>query len=182
MKHKILFAFLDNKVKMVCAEGPEYYKGAESIITLDPSTNTISKNESMDGDIINYSYNAGFLASATITADDYSQLYTWNKENLTTVKDIYKDKLDGLLTITYSDIDNNTNIDFAWFMYTDGLDPVAFAQFIKNISKKIPNSMIFTQDGETDEVKFSISLDDQGRPVKMVRAGDEKTYTFEYYD
>ena len=42
--------------------------------------------------------------------------------------------------------------------------------------------MIFTQAGETDEVKFSISLDDQGRPVKMVRAGEEKIYTFEYYD
>lgn len=170
------FIYADNTVKMVTNDG------AESIITLDPSTNAIVKVESSyDEDVYttNYSYKGGFLAS--MGDEEFSETYTWSNNNLTTIQEIYDGEIDETFAVAYSDIDNNTNIDFTIWLIDE--DPTALQQFITNVSKKIPSSYTITEDGgdgDTYKVEVTTSLDEKGRPAKMTFNGE--TYTFEYYD
>lgn len=167
----------DNSIKMVGDEE------CETIITLDPSTKTISKIENVYDDVVyttNYTFKNSFLASTNFLAYktwecEDSDLYTWSNNNLTEIKKMYEGEVEKSITIAYSDIDNNTNIDIIlWMMNSDF---VIMSHFIKNISTKIPSSIKIN---DWDELPISTSLDEKGRPTKMTFNGE--TYTFEYYD
>ncbi len=164
----------DNSIKMVNND-----EEGESILTLDPSTKNLLKVDSKYGEDVfttNYSYKGVFLAS--MGDEEYFETYTWSNNNLTKIEEIYDGDVEGTVTVAYSDIDNNTNLDFTIWLIDE--DPTALQQFITNISKKIPSTFTITEDGETEEVKISTSLDDKGRVAKMII--EDKTYTFEYYD
>ncbi len=149
-----------------------------AVITMDASNNVISKIESSFYDEEEYEwykdseifeFEAGKLSSIMYRDEHYfySTILGWENNNIT----LY----DGDEQFIYSDVKNNTNIDFAlwleeeYFIYT--------SQFMKNISNNIPSSYKSSYSGVA---VITTTLDEKGRPSKMVFDGD--TYTFEYYD
>lgn len=158
--------------------------GSEGVVTMDATENVISKEEgtNSDGDTYKgtYSFIDGYLSKESWSENSYDT-YTWLSGNLTSSKSTYVfDDGDGkeeLVTkIEYSDIENNTNIDlYLWL--DNGFDYAHTIQFMKNVSKNIPSSV---KSGAGAPVVISTTLDEKGRPSKMVYDGT--TYTFEYYD
>lgn len=160
----------------------KFVDGGEGVITMDVTENVISKQEgtNSDGDRYEgtYSFVDGYLSKESWGENSYDT-YTWLNGNLTSTKDTYMyndGKEEYITTIAYSDIENNTNIDF--YLWLDGgADPTYTIQFMKNVSKNVPSS-VKSENGTP--VVISTTLDEKGRPVKMVY--DDATYTFEYYD
>ncbi|MBO7053867.1 MAG: hypothetical protein J6W37_00600 [Bacteroidales bacterium] len=157
------------------------FDGEEEVITLDATENVISKQEGMysDGEQYKgtYSFVDGYLSKISWN-ENGSIVYAWSNGNLTTIKDtyIYDDgKEEETSTIAYSDIENKTNIDFC--LWLDDAEPIYTIQFMKNVSKNIPSSVKY---GTGALSIISTTLDEKGRPSKMVYDGC--TYTFEYYD
>lgn len=152
--------------------------GSSVVITMDVANNVISKYESSsyddeESEWHNYSeifeFEAGKLSSITSGEehDFYSTILGWENNNIT----LY----DGDEQFIYSDVKNNTNIDFALWLEEESL--IYTSQFMKNISNNIPSSYKSSYSGVA---VITTTLDEKGRPSKMVFDGD--TYTFEYYD
>ncbi len=156
----------------------------EGVITMDATGNVISKEEgtNFDGDTYKgvYSFIDGYLSKESWGENSYDT-YTWLNGNLTSLKDTYvfedgEGKEERVTKIEYSDIENNTNIDFYLWLYS-GANYAYTIQFMKNVSKNIPSSVKYE---EGSPAIISTTLDEKGRPSKMIYDGD--TYTFEYYD
>jgi hypothetical protein len=149
----------------------------EGIITMNATENVVANIEyssyyKEDGERFSekgvFSYSEGYLAK--VSSDEYGYNLNWIEGNLTTFKDP-----DYSSNITYSDVNNNTNLDYyLWLNFEDVL--FSTSQFIKNVSKNIPSSI--KSDGSLSTI--TTTLDEKGRPAKMVIDGD--TYTFEYYE
>ena len=150
----------------------------EGIITMNSSENVVANIEyssyfKEEGERLSdkgvFLYSEGHIEKFSST-DYYYNLY-WSEGNLTT----FKEDSDYSSNITYSDVKNNTNLDYyLWLNFEDVI--FSTSQFIKNVSKNIPSS--FKSEGSLSTIKTT--LDEKGRPSKMVYDGD--TYTFEYYD
>lgn len=144
--------------------------GGAAVITMDVANNSISKYEwENSSNPYIFEFENGKLSSITSGEehDFYSAILGWENNNIT----LY----DGDEQYIYSDIKNNTNIDFALWLEEE--DIYAFRQFIKTISNNIPSSYKSSYSGVA---VINTTLDEKGRPSKMVFDGD--TYTFEYYD
>lgn len=144
--------------------------GGAAVITMDVANNSISKYEwENDSNPYTFEFENGKLSSITYRDehDFYSTILGWENNNIT----LY----DGDEQFIYSDVKNNTNIDFALWLEEE--DIYAFRQFIKTISNNIPSSYKSSYIGVA---VINTTLDEKGRPSKMVFGGD--TYTFEYYD
>ena len=174
------FSYLENTVTIKDSDGDE-----QNII-LDNSGKAISEWHSLwysgDGTMhsydYTYSYDLGFLTKRKCSSrnsygegEDDVYYYSWTNGNMTKLIDEL-----GERTISYSDIKNNTNIDFMLWMWEE-TEVSSFAQFIKNVSKNIP-SKLTTEDGS---VKITTTLDEKGRPAK-IEYGEYNTFSFEYYD
>lgn len=199
---KITFSYDNNKVIKVTAEDKEddeienimfSYDGntitvkqpdwCERILTMDVANNVISKDVTTytdyngKQDIIQYSFDSGYLTKETDETNTYVTSYVWSNGNMvkeTGEKGIWD------LTISYSDIKNKTNLDFA--LWIENIDIIYINQFIKNVSKNIPNSIVYRENQEVQyEHKFTITLNEKGCPSKIVD-GEESSYAFEYYD
>ena len=160
--------------------------GDDGVITLDASENVISKAEltwfdEEDGYWVNakasFSFWDGNLTTFKPEEDDV-YTYSWSEGNLTTSKNVYYDderyKHEETTLITYSDVKNNTNIDF--YLWFEAEDALLTYQFIKSVSKNVPSSIKDDYCVST----ITTTLDEKGRPSKMVYDGH--TYTFEYYE
>lgn len=151
--------------------------GDDGVITLDASENVISKVE-LTWFKESFSFLDGNLTTFKYQEVDDVYTYAWSEGNLITSKNVYSDdegyKHEETTSITYSDVKNNTNIDFyLWFEEGHALFT---NQFIKNVSKNVPSSIKDNYGIST----VTTTLDEKGRPSKMEYDGD--TYTFEYYD
>jgi len=151
----------------------------EGVITMDASENVISKQEGVfEGEQYKYTYSFidGYFSKEN-SRENYYFTYTWLNGNLTSKKEVFGGgQYENTTTIAYSDIENNTNIDFYLWLGC-GADPTYTIQFMKNVSKNIPSS-VKTDGGDIKTI--TTTLDEKGRPSKMVFW--DTTYTFEYYD
>lgn len=161
--------------------------GDDGVITLDASENVISTVEltwfdEEGGNYVNEKESFSFL-DGNLTTFKYQEVddvytYAWSEGNLTTSKNVYSDdegyKHEETTSITYSDVKNNTNIDF-YLCFEEG-HALFTNQFIKNVSKNVPSSIKDNYGIST----VTTTLDEKGRPSKMEYNG--YTYTFEYYD
>ena len=170
-------------------------EGSEGVITMSSSENVISKYESSDtfynenteeyeNESTTFSFMDGYLSKYDEkwgdSYDNYKRTTTclWADGSVTSIKSTESEgnhTYESSTSITYSDVKNNTNIDFFLF-FEDGEDLMCFSQFIKNVSKNIPSSI--KRDSSLSTI--TTTLDEKGRPAKMVIDGD--TYTFEYYE
>ena len=145
-------------------------------------THTYHYNDETEPREVNYpvsfSFNSGYLAKETedLGEDKDEEIYTWANGNVS-----------ARYETSYSNIQNKTNMDFVLFyetVYSRGnlCFYRIFSQFIKNVSKNIPNSQSI-DDGEYGTVKYEIStlLDEKGRPSKIT-VDEEECFFFEYYD
>ena len=199
---KITFSYDNNKVIKVTAEDEEddeienimfSYDGntitikqpdwCERILTMDVANNVISKDVTTytdyngKQDIIQYSFDSGYLTKETDETNTYVTSYVWSNGNM--VKET-GEKGNWDLTISYSDIKNKTNLDFA--LLIENIDIIYINQFLKNVSKNIPNSIVYRENQEVQyEHKFTITLNEKGCPSKITD-GEESSYAFEYYD
>lgn len=192
-KEKVSFTYENNKLAKVSSMDDEdnYWEklsytsetsinvtdsdGDESVITMDASNNVIVKEEyswydedeeEWNKETTEYDFNGGYLSSIN-RVGDHIVLLDWENGNISSYDDI---------TFVYSNIKNNTNLDFAMLLADGGVSWQLMNQFIKNVSKNIPSSV---KSGNAVGI-ITTTLDEKGRPSKMVFDGD--TYTFEYYD
>lgn len=101
--------------------------------------------------------------------------YTWSKANLTEIKQKYQNQnyshYDNESEITYSDIENKTNIDWAMFLYMHNNgnynSPYYFSKdYLLNISKNIPNYFAGSY------IK-NVEIDEQGRLVAFTMEANQ---------
>ena len=163
-------------------------EGSEGVITMNSSENVISKYESSntfynenteryENESITFSFMDGYLSKYSYSENTSTCL--WADGFITSIKNTEYEgnhTIESSTSITYSDVKNNTNIDFFLF-FEEGEDLMSFSQFIKNVSKNIPSSYK-TDSGSLYTV--TTTLDEKGRPAKMVIDGE--AYTFEYYE
>ena len=153
----------------------------EDEITLDAS-NVVSTRESSETNYsTTYSYTDGYLSSENWSGETYS--HSWSngnmtKSNYTLVTAEGEELANSSIAIGYSDVKNNTNLDLYLWLEKDGQDFCGFlamSQFIKNVSKNIPNSV---KNNDNEPVSITTTLDDKGRPSQLNYDG--AIYTFEY--
>lgn len=141
------------------------------VITIDASENVIVKSEATGYDDETFSYLDGNIKKYSDGSNNYT--FTWSEGNLISSKLVDDDNHEFTTAITYSDIKNNTNLDF--FLWFDSGSEMFTSQFIKSVSNNLPSSI-----KDSGISTIATTLDDKGRPSKMVYDG--YTYTFEYYD